>query len=86
MRKLIIQIVGKRRYRRALRLAVWNRPLMASRKPVVCREIGPAPLVWTGRSSLSDVVWCSFEVLLRNYGYIRDSQRATRMDDGGFLG
>ena len=23
---------------------------------------GPAPLQWTGRSSLSDVVWCSCEV------------------------
>ena len=26
------------------------------------RTAGPAPLQWTGRSSLSDVVWCSCEV------------------------
>ena len=30
----MVRIVVNRRYPRALRLAAWNRPLMASRKPL----------------------------------------------------
>ncbi len=40
--EMIIRIVRKRPYPRALRLAAWNRPLMASRKPLVCREVTQA--------------------------------------------
>ena len=40
--KMTMRIVRKRPYPRALRLAAWKSPLMASRNPLVWREVTQA--------------------------------------------